>query len=144
MVIKLVSILVVGAFIFSGCARNDVPEYDGNSYKQIKRYDVGTVISERPVTISDNGTGKFLGALIGGVIGSTIGGGNGRVLAALGGGLLGGYAGSEVGKANADELTVKLDNGEQVVVVVKGQDFVVGDRVKIIKDGNKVAQVEKI
>ena len=144
MVVKLVSILVISLFIFSGCARNDVPEYDGRNYQQIKRYELGTVMSERPVVISDNGSGKFLGALIGAVVGSTIGGGDGRTLSALGGGLLGGYAGSEVGRANADELTVKLDSGEQVVVVVKGKHIKVGDRVKIIKDGNRVAQVDRI
>ncbi len=62
----------------------------------------------------------------------------------LGGGLAGGYAGSEIGKANGSELSVELDNGEQVIVVVKGNHIKVGDRIKIIKDGNRVAQVDKI
>ncbi len=82
--------------------------------------------------------------LIGAVLGSTVGGGSGSTLAMLGGGVAGHYAGKEVGKANGDELTVKLENAETVIVVVKGKHFKVGDRVKIIKDGNKVAQVDLV
>ncbi|NPA59049.1 MAG: glycine zipper 2TM domain-containing protein [Epsilonproteobacteria bacterium] len=144
MLVKTVVVLLVSLFVFNGCARNDVPEYDGRDYNQIKRYDVGSVIDARAVTVSDNGTGKFLGAIIGAVVGSTIGGGDGRTLTSLGGGLLGGYAGKELGRANAKELVVKLDRGENVVVVVKGKDINIGDRVRIIKDGNKVAQVDKL
>nr|WP_321265718.1 glycine zipper 2TM domain-containing protein [uncultured Sulfurimonas sp.] len=142
---KIVYASVLSLFLLGGCATNSGPEYNGNSYNQIKRYDIGRVVSQRPVVISDDGSGKFLGAIIGTVLGSTIGRGSGTTLAMLGGGLAGGYAGNEVGKANAEELSVELDNGDMVVVVVKGQEhFDVGDRVKIIKDGNKVAQVDKI
>jgi len=62
------------------------------------------------------------------VLGSA--GGNGNGIASLGGGLAGYYAGSQVGKANGDELTVKLDNGDNIVIVVKGNRFRVGDRIK--------------
>lgn len=128
--------------ILSACATNKGPEYDGNSYAKIKHYRTGVVLKDRPVVISDDGKGSFIGALVGAVVGSTIGQGHGSTLATLGGGLGGYYAGKEVGKANGDELTVKLDSGENIVVVVKGQNFKAGDRVKIIQDGNKVAQVD--
>lgn len=142
---KSIYILLASVIFFAGCATNEGPQYDGKNYNQIKRYEIGTVIAERPVVISDDGSGKFLGALIGAVLGSTIGSSSGKVLATLGGGLAGGYIGSEAGKANGAELTVELDSGEHIVVVVKGhKHFVSGDRVKIIKDGNKVAQVDKI
>ena len=130
--------------IFSGCATGSGPEYSGSNYNQIKKVDTGVVIESKGVIISDNGTGKFLGALIGAVLGSTVGSNSGKTLAMLGGGLAGGYAGSEIGKANALELTVNLDNGETIVVVAKHKGIVVGDRIRIIKDGNKVAQVRKI
>lgn len=142
---KLLYASVLSLLLLGGCATNKGPEYDGNSYNQIKRVEIGRVIAEKPVVISDSGTGTFLGAVIGTVLGSTIGRGSGTTLAMLGGGLAGGYAGSQVGKANGAELTVELESGEVVVVVVKGIDYiVVGDRVRIIKDGNKVAQVDKI
>ena len=140
-ILSLTTALVIG---FSGCATNEGPEYDGSTYSQIKQYEIGIIEKERPVVLSDDGTGAFLGALIGAVVGSTLGSGSGSVLASLGGGVGGYYAGKEIGKANADELTVKLDNGKHIVIVVKGKDLTVGDKIKIIRDGQKVAQVEKI
>ena len=130
--------------LLSGCASNTGPEYDANSYSQIKRVQTGVVIQSRPVTIKDDGSGKFIGALVGAVIGSTIGSNTGTRLATVGGGLLGGVTGSEIGKANASELTIELDTGETVVVVAKVLDVVAGDRVRIIKDGNKAATVNVI
>jgi len=141
--IFLVSLATI-VLVFSGCTATNAPEYDGNTYQEIKTYEIGKVESVRPVVISDNGTGTFIGAIVGTVLGSIIGEGNGNALATLAGGLGGAYAGSQAGKANASELSVRLDNGEHVVVVVKGKKFLVGDRVKIIKDGNRVDQVYRI
>ena len=141
---KVVYITMVSLLAFSGCATNGGPEYDGNSYNQIKQQELGTVVHARPVIISDSGSGKFLGAIVGAVIGSTMGGGRGTRLTTLGGGLLGGYAGNEINKANAYELTVKLDAGNTIVVVAKGKGYRVGDRVQIVRDGNRVAQVYRV
>ncbi len=141
---KILITTLTALLFLSACATNNGPEYDGNSYSSIKKYQIGTVIRERPVVVSDSGAGKFLGAIIGAVLGSTVGHGDGSTLASLGGGLAGGYAGSEIAKANADELTVELENGEHVVVVVKGKGYAIGDRVQIIKDGNRASQVYKI
>jgi outer membrane lipoprotein SlyB len=139
----LISSAVIG-LLLSGCAKSGVPEYDGRSYNKIKRFDVGTVVSQRAVIIKDSGGGSFLGAIIGAVVGSTLGGGVGRTFTTLGGGIAGKYAGEEIAKANATELSVSLENGENIVVVAKGKEFSIGDRVRIIKDGNRVAQVDKI
>ena len=144
MITKLVYFSLVSMLLLTGCARNNGPEYDGNSYSQIKKVDTGVVIKSRPVPIKDDGSGKFLGAVLGAVLGSTVGHNSGKTLAVLGGGLVGGYAGNEVGKSNALELTVELDDGKTVVVVVKHNNIVAGDRIRIIKDGNKASQVDKI
>ena len=142
---KIILLSVTAAtLIFSGCATTNGPEYNGATYQEIKTYEIGTVESIRHVVISDNGTGTFVGALVGTVLGSITGGGRGNVLATLAGGLGGAYAGSQVNKANAEELSVKLDNGEHIVVVTKGTNFLVGDRVKIVKDGNRADQVYRI
>jgi len=141
---NIIALSVVVTLLLVGCADRGVPEYNGANYNVIKRYDVGTVIDERAVVISDDGSGGFFGSLIGAVVGSTIGRGRGSVLATLGGGIIGHYAGKEIEKANAQELTVQLDDGRNVVVVVKGREYRKGDRIKIIKDGNRVAQVERL
>ncbi|QOP44952.1 glycine zipper 2TM domain-containing protein [Sulfurimonas paralvinellae] len=135
---------IIAMLILSGCATNSGPEYDGSSYREIKTYEIGTVRNVRPVVVSDSGTGTFLGAIVGTVIGSTMGGGRGTALTTLAGGLVGAYAGNQAGKANASELSVMLDDGRDIVVVVKGSGYSIGDRVKIIKDGKKVDQVYKI
>ena len=131
--------------VLAGCAQPRGTEYDGRSYDRIKEVETGTVVDHRYVIVSDDGTGRFLGALVGAVLGSTMGGGEGRRLALVGGGILGGGIGSEAGKANAEELTVELDRGGTVVVVVKGDSgFLVGDRVRIIEDGVRAATVRRI
>lgn len=141
---KIISASAVLLLLLSGCATNKGPEYSGNDYNQVKRYETGEVLDAKPVVISDDGSGKFLGAIIGAVLGSTMGRAEGRTLATLGGGLAGGYAGNEIGKANGVELTVKLDSGDNIVVVAKGNNIVAGDRVKIIRNGSKIEQVYKI
>jgi outer membrane lipoprotein SlyB len=141
----MISIALSALLLLGGCATRGGAEYSGSTYRQIKQYVVGTVIGVRPVQISDNGTGLFIGALTGAVLGSTIGRGSGKTLATLGGGLGGAYVGSQVGKANAEELTVRLDNGQDIVVVSKGRNqFLPGDRIKIIKQGNTVERVERL
>jgi outer membrane lipoprotein SlyB len=141
---KILAITATTVLLITGCATTNGPEYDGTSYQEIKTYEIGTVEGIRKVSISDNGTGTFIGALVGAVVGSTVGQGNGSVLASLAGGLGGAYVGKQAGKSNAQELSVQLDNGENVVVVAKGDKFQIGDKVKIIKDGNKVDQVYKL
>lgn len=134
----------VSILLLSACATNDGPEYDGKSYQQIKRYEIGRVMYNKPVVISDNGSGSFFGMLIGAVIGSTLGSGAGSTLASLGGGIAGHYAGKEIEKANGSELSVELDSGENIIIVVKGKGFEVGQKIQIIKSGSKVEQVRLV
>jgi len=142
---KMIIAALSALLLFGGCALRHGAEYDGRTYRQIKQYMVGTVVDEAPVRISDNGSGSFIGALVGAVLGSTVGRGSGRTLATLGGGLAGAYVGGAAGQSNAQELTVRLDDGRDIVVVSKGENvFLPGDRIKIIRQGNTVERVERI
>lgn len=138
---SILYISLVTCMMMSGCATNQGPEYDGKSYNQIKNYELGTVQSVRAVVVSDDGSGTFIGALVGAVLGTTMGGGRGTTLTTLAGGLGGAYVGSEVGRANASELIIELDSGMEIVTVVKGKGYKVGDRVQVIKARGKVEQV---
>lgn len=138
---NIVYISLITCVLMSGCATNQGPEYDGKSYNQIKNYEVGTLKSVRAVVVSDDGSGTFIGALVGAVLGTTMGSGRGTTLTTLAGGLGGAYVGSEVGKANASELVIELDDGREIVTVVKGKGYKVGDRVQVIKAHGKVEQV---
>ena len=141
---KYLYIILTIVVFFSGCATNNGITYNGRDYNRIKKYDIGTVLKSKPAVITDDGTGEFMGILIGTVLGSLIGSSAGKTLATLGGGLGGYYAGIEIGKANGEELTVQLDNGEEIIIVIKGKRFKTGERIKIIKDGNRVAEVDKV
>jgi len=140
------SILVALSLGITGCATG-VPggaSISPSSAKYISRVDTGTVKSVRYVVVKDDGTGTLLGAAIGAVLGHQLGKGKGRDLATLSGGLAGAYVGNQVAKANAQELTVKLDKGRTVVVVTKGTKFYPNERVRIIRQGNRVVNVEPL
>jgi len=137
-------LMFIGIF-FSGCSRlynsNEVNLYDTN---RVLTYENGVVEDVKRVVIKDDGSGTFIGAYAGTVLGSMFGRGKGNILSTLIGGLTGAFVGYESGKANAEELFIKLNNGKNIVVIVKGVDIIRGDRVRIIKDGYRVIRVEKI
>ena len=139
-------LLVLGALatavILAGCAQ---PGLGGGNYtrgqvrgEQVVR--LGTVESVRDVTIDarDSGTGTLAGAAIGGVAGSTVGGGSrANAVGAIAGALVGGIIGSAVEKSNNDrvgvEVTVRLEGGKMIAITQeKDEDFRVGDRVRIL------------
>jgi outer membrane lipoprotein SlyB len=89
----------------------------------------GVVLRVRPVRIEGTRTiiGPAAGAAVGGVAGSTIGGGDEeRAIGAIAGAVLGGLAGAAVeqGVTRREGLayTVRLSNGE-VVNIVQGADL---------------------
>ena len=144
--ISLFSLIVV--LLLSGCATNNGPEYDGKSHKQIKTSETGIVTRTQDVVISDTGKGQATGGVIGSVAGSAAGYNSGNWLMSLGGAVIGGLAGaaigSEAGKSDGMELTVELDYGETIIIVVEQDDIEAGDRIEIIKNGNKVERVNVI
>jgi len=143
--IVLSGILVAGSIMLGGCANTfSAPTVSQDDAKRVMSYETGTVKSVRNVIIKDNGAGTLLGAVTGAVLGHMVGGGRGKDLATLGGGLVGAYAGSQAGSANAQELTVHLDKGGDVVVIAKGVRFSAGSRVKIVNDGGKVVSVNPL
>jgi len=141
---KILTILITGlTLMFLGCAQQGLPEVSANSTNRVLRYETGVILSVKAVAVKDNGTGTFIGSLVGAVLGSTVGRGRGSVLASLAGGLGGAYVGNEVGKANAQELTIQLDDsGENIVVITKGTKHYVGEHVRVVKNGGRVVGVE--
>lgn len=106
------------ALLVSACA----PNINSNHYATSATGAVGqvlpcTVVSVRQVNVSssDSSAGTALGAIGGGVAGSTIGHGRGSLLGALGGAVLGGVAGNMaqegLSKQAGVEYIVKLDSG---------------------------------
>jgi outer membrane lipoprotein SlyB len=144
---KSIVVLALAAAVmsFTGCSQlynsNEVSIAETN---QILTYETGVVTGVKKVVIKDNGSGVMIGAMSGTVLGSLMGNGKGNILSTLIGGLTGAFVGYEADKANAEELFIKLNNGQNIVVIVKGVNIQPGDKVRIIKNGNKVVRVEKI
>ena len=137
--------LVIVAFFLTGCTQmynsNEVSIAETN---QALTYQTGVVEDTKKVIIKDDGSGTLIGAYSGAVLGSMVGGGRGNILSTLIGGLTGAFAGYEADKANGEELFIKLDNGKNIVVIVKGVKIKKGDRVRIIKNGYRIVRVEKL
>jgi len=127
-------------FLFSGCSTSSEPEYEN-----IRVAEVGIVVKIQGLRVKDTGMGRQIGATVGSLLGSFVGEEKvATTLAILGGSIAGGYVGAEIGKADANELTINLDEGDSLMLITKDLDIEVGDRVEVVRDGSNTAQVNKI
>ena len=139
-------LMVLGSFstavLLLGCAQ---PGLGGGNYTrgQVRGEQsvrIGTVEAVRDVTIDarDTGTGTLAGAALGGVAGSTVGGGSrANAVGAIAGAVVGGLIGNAVEKNSNDrkgvEVTLRLEDGRVIAITQeKDEEFRVGDRVRIL------------
>lgn len=146
--IKRLIVVAIAAVTLAGCANESMSGdvYSSSQAKQIQTVTFGTLVSVRPVQIqgdeSSNTIGAVGGAVLGGLLGNTIGGGTGRTLATAAGAVAGGVAGNSVGelagRTSGYELEIKTDNKENIVVVQKAGNtkFSPGQRVRMARSGN--------
>ena len=86
--------------------------------------------------------------MVGGILGNMVGGGRGRTLATIAGaalGAAGGYAGEKaLTKQNGLEITVELENGQQLSIVqAADQQFSPGERVRVLRGSDGSARVAR-
>lgn len=84
-----------------------------------------------------SGVGVVAGAVIGGLLGNQVGGGNGRTLATVAGAVGGGYAGNEVEKRTHTTTTyqvrVRMDDGSiRTFPYAQQPGWTAGDRVRVL------------
>lgn len=112
----------------------------------------GEVENIRPAEIEHNeesGFGGLAGAYAGGVAGSAVGDGKGEALATVLGVVIGAIAGSSMekggNKREADEITVRLDDGRVFAVVQeKGSEKLqIGDRIEVLRTADGRMRVRK-
>ena len=134
---------VLAAFIATGCANTDIfsgDVYSADQAKEARSVSYGTILSVRPVKIqADNQgiIGTVGGGALGGIAGSAIGGGRGQASATGVGAIAGAVAGSKIeekaSQVNGAELTIRKDDGQEIVVVQKSDNsFIAGRRVRIV------------
>lgn len=138
----LVASAVVISALLAGCASPGVGggDYSRGQVRGEQSVRLGVVEGVRDVIIdaNDTGTGTLAGAAIGGIAGSTVGGGRrANAAGAIAGAVVGGLIGNAVEKNNNDrqgvEVTIRLEGGRIIAITQgKDEDFRVGDRVKIL------------
>lgn len=84
-----------------------------------------------------SGVGMVAGAVLGGVLGNQVGGGNGRKLATVAGAVGGGYAGNEIEKRSrattSYQVRVRMEDGDTRTFSYAQQPaWNVGDRVRVV------------
>jgi outer membrane lipoprotein SlyB len=150
MIKRFVAVALTGLTL-AGCANDSTLSgdvYSASEAKQVQSVSYGTLVSVRPVKIQggdeNNVIGAIGGAVLGGFLGNTIGGGSGRSLATAGGAVLGGVAGQgvqgAVNKSDGVELEIRKDDGNTIMVVQKqaATRYSVGQRVVMASNGSQV------
>lgn len=142
----LLMVNVVSSIGLVGCASDlDADTYSRDQVRQVATIDKGVIRSLKLVKISgeENWVGSGTGAVLGGAAGSLAGGGHGHlvsaVIGAVAGGLLGEATQEGLTKAKGVEITIQKDSGQEISIVQQVQQnqvFRVGDRVRILQEGN--------
>jgi outer membrane lipoprotein SlyB len=134
--------------MIQGCSsslKGDV--YSRNEAQKTMNFHWGTIESTKPVVIQGDRSEK--GLLAGGVIGGLAGSGvtnsstQGLVTAVgvVAGAIAGQMAEEKMTRAQGLEITLKMDDGQEMVIVQevgKVDEFASGDRVKVISDDGKM------
>lgn len=148
---KITLPLLLSITLISGasCASHGGDDFSNQQTRKEMTITRGAVSDVREVTTSNSstGVGVIAGGLLGGVLGHQIGGGSARSIGAVGGALGGAAVGAGAEKTMRDtkalELTIKLDNGQEVVIVQEAdQNFSVGDRVRVLRSSDGLSRVQ--
>jgi outer membrane lipoprotein SlyB len=135
---------LASVLILTGCATQSSSSavYRSDQTQREQTVRMATVEAVRQITIQrdSKGIGTVGGAVIGGLAGSTVGGGRGQDIATVVGAIGGLVAGQAIEeKANQRpglEITVKYDSGETRIIVQEADvDVRPGDRVQVITGG---------
>ena len=138
-------ILVASLAVLGGCAvtPNSANVYSSRQTQGEQSVRMGVVESVREVSIDkgSSGVGQLAGGAVGAVAaGSSIGRGNGAIVAGILGAVAGGLVGQNV-EANMVnrrglEITVKLDSGSLTAITQDADEiFRVGERVRLLSSG---------
>src|SRR5471030_2522974 len=142
-------VIAITVVLLSGCSNNRTSSGDTFTSAQARQMHIvtyGTLVSVRPITIQggngQNVLGTVGGGVIGGMLGNSVGGGNGRNLATAAGAIGGAAAGNSIqnaaNRSNGVELEVRRDDGSTIMVAqaLGTSQFHVGQRVAVATNGN--------
>ena len=135
----------------TGCASSQgANDYSHNEVGRISRVDEGVVVASRAIMIdgTNNGLlGAATGAVIGGIAGSQVGGGDDEkaiagVIGAVGGAIAGQQVGKAGGKQRGFEYKIRLDKNDEIISIAQGGDVALPNGTPIfIEYGNRARVV---
>ena len=152
--LTLITSALLAATVLAGCATPGLggADYNRRQVRGEMMVRLGVVETVRDVTIdargAESGTSTLVGVGLGGIAGSTVGGGSrANAAGAIAGAVVGGLIGNAVEKSNNDrrgvEVTVRLEGGKLIAVTQeKDEEFRVGDKVRILS-GQGVTRVSR-
>jgi outer membrane lipoprotein SlyB len=143
--LRTIAVALFAAVVAAGCATpQSADTVRRGETLRAQSVELGVVESVRGVNIEAGSTpvGTIGGAALGGIAGSTVGGGSrANAAGAIVGAILGGIAGTAIDRSvnttQGVEVTVRLDSGRMIAVVQDGSPdaFRPGDRVRVTSDG---------
>jgi len=142
----------LSAAVISGCATQSSSSavYRSSDTQREQTVRMAVVESVREVTIQrdSKGLGTVGGAVIGGIAGSSVGGGRGQdiatVVGAIGGLVAGQAIENQANQRKGYEITLKYDSGETRVIVQEADvEIRAGDRVKVVTGANGALRVTR-
>ncbi len=143
---KYLWLLLIPA-VLTGCASGrGGDDYERAEARRVYEVKMGIVEHVRSVKLegTETGIGTAAGGVVGGIAGSTAGRGKGSAVGAVLGAVVGGLAGAAAEEVTTRktgvEVTVSLDSGRTIALVQedKGENFKVGERVRVLESGGQV------
>jgi outer membrane lipoprotein SlyB len=148
----LIATIGLSAALISGCATQSSSSavYRSSDTQREQTVRMAVVESVREVTIQrdSKGIGTVGGAVIGGIAGSSVGGGRGQdiatVVGAIGGMVAGQAIENQANQRKGYEITLKYDSGETRVIVQEADvEIRAGDRVRVVTGPNGALRVTR-
>lgn len=143
-VAHVLTLCVACLALLAGCNAPN-KHYNDDEVRQADGVFFGTVanVSTVKVTQDPDALGPLMGGVAGGVVGAVVGGSTGAIVGAGAGILATGGAEMASKTYDATEITVELENGRYLVIVIGGADyFIRGDEVRIIGMGKQYVRVQ--
>ncbi len=142
---KVFWIVLIPALLVGCASGRGGDDYERTEARRVYEVKMGTIESLRSVKLegTESGVGAVAGGAVGGIAGSTVGKGKGSAIGAVLGAVVGGLAGAAgeeaVTRKQALEIIVRIDYGRTIAIVQedKGEQFAVGDRVRILESGGQ-------
>lgn len=141
-------IIALALGLTQGCAKSlEGDVYSRDEAQRTMHVQWATITETKPVVIEGDRSqkGQMAGGIIGGAAGYGVTDSNTRALTtAIGtvaGAIVGEMAEEKLTRAQGMEISLKLDNGENIIIVQEVNDvsdFVAGDRVKLVSGSGKL------